>query len=474
MDVFGADYEQNKKKLVEEIGDQADLTIKYAYATSLDKQLTFFYFGEADMQRMESCLRYLNGLPAAYFKKRGSEEERAKPSISYAESVELDVKKAVKSLYLDRVVLLVEGVPFAYVLKLKKGMNRNVEQPTIEPVIRGPKVSFIEDVNANIALVRQYGDDENLIVAEHVVHYKNKQKTIRYIHHKEKTEPAVVEEVAERLKGIQHANIEDSGKVESFLNNSPLYSPFPQIQTTERVDRILGGLEEGRVAIFVDGSPFAFMVPTTFEQQLQAADDYYERWMISSLIRILRYIALFITLFVAPVYIALVSFHQGLIPDELSLTIMNTRMNVPFPAAGEVVVMTLFIELLREASIRLPSPLGQTIGLVGGVVVGQAVVEAHIVSSIMVIIIALTAISSFAVPMYNLSLSFRLLSFVAILFASMFGLFGVACFFIALTIHLASLNNYGVHYFSLKFSFKKHGIYDAILRLPTVLKDKKG
>ncbi|MDV2686475.1 spore germination protein [Alkalihalophilus lindianensis] len=472
--MFTVDYIKNKNDLVTAIGPQSDFVTKSLYISSLKRRASFYSFGEMDEQKLDRCLHYMNSLSFSFFENRDLKEEQSEPMICLAEATTSSVEEAVSFLFQGQCIMLLEGIPFAYAVHLKKEMQRHLEESTTERVIRGPHASFIEDVDQNIALIRQFADDQNLIAAKHLVVDAKKEKKIFYMFNKDKTDPIVIDEVKERLSQIKQANIEDSGKIESFLDPTPLYSPFIQVQSSDRVDRILAGFEEGRVAIFVDGSPFAFMVPTTFEQQMQAPDDYYQRWMISSIIRLLRYVALFITLFAAPIYIALVSFHQGLIPNELSVTIMNSRLNVPFPPVGEVILLTLFVDLLREASIRLPNQLGQTIGLVGGVVIGQAVVEANLVSSIMVIIIAVTAIASFAVPLYSLSMSFRFLSFIAIAFASIVGLFGVIVFFILITIHLASLRNFGVHYFSFTNSLKYHGYSDFLIRLPTLMKDKKG
>ncbi|WEG15295.1 spore germination protein [Alkalihalophilus pseudofirmus] len=472
--MFTVDYVQNKTDLLTGIGPQSDLVVKSAYVSSLKRRVTFYSFGEMDEHKFDRCLHYMNSLTLSFVEEREILEEQREPMICMAEATTKSVDESVSYLHKGLCIILIEGLSFAYAVRLKKELQRPLEESETERVIRGPRASLIEDVDQNIALIRQFADDQNLVAAKHVITDMKKEKKILYMFNKDKTNPSVVEEVKEKLSKIKQANIEDSGKIEGFLDGSPIYSPFLQVQSSDRVDRILAGFEEGRVAIFVDGSPFAFMVPTTFEQQMQAPDDYYQRWMIGSLIRLLRYIALFITLFAAPIYIALVSFHQGLIPNELSVTIMNSRMNVPFPAVGEVILMTLFVDLLREASIRLPNQLGQTIGLVGGVVIGQAVVEANLVSSIMVIIIAVTAIASFAVPLYSLSMSFRFLSFIAIAFASVLGLFGVIVFFILMSIHLASLRNFGVHYFSFAFSLKHHGLSDLLIRFPSIMKDKKG
>ncbi|MEH7077754.1 spore germination protein, partial [Bacillus velezensis] len=217
---------------------------------------------------------------------------------------------------------------------------------------------------------------------------KLKYATVMYID--DKADPSVVSDVVKRLSEVKMDDIQDSGTLEELIEDNK-YSPFPQIQNTERPDKVSSALFNGRVAILVDNSPFALVVPASLGILMQSPDDYYERWISASLIRVLRFTSIFITLFFSSIYIALVSFHQGLLPTSLAVTIAANRENVPFPPIIEAMVMEITIELLREAGLRLPSPLGQTIGLVGGVVIGQAAVEANIVSSIMVIVVSIVA-----------------------------------------------------------------------------------
>lgn len=230
-------------------------------------------------------------------------------------------------------------------------------------------------------------------------------------------DPKVVEEVRKRVRGIEIDHLPESGYVEQLIEDNYL-SPFPQVQSTERPDRVISGLMEGRVAILLDGTPFALIVPVTFSMMLQSPEDYYERWFPSSLIRLLRFIAAMITLFAPALYISFISFHPGLIPTKLAISISGTRQGVPFPSLIEALFMEVAIEILREAGLRLPKPIGPAIGIVGGLIIGEAAVQAGIVSPIMVIVVALTAISSFAIPHYSTGIALRILRFGAMFCAA--------------------------------------------------------
>lgn len=292
---------------------------------------------------------------------------------------------------------------------------------------------------------------------------KLKYATVMYID--DEADPSVVNDVLKRLSKVKMDDIQDSGTLEELIEDNK-YSPFPQIQNTERPDKVSSALFNGRVAILVDNSPFALVVPASLGILMQSPDDYYERWISASLIRALRFTSIFITLFFSSIYIALVSFHQGLLPTSLAVTIAANRENVPFPPIIEAMVMEMTIELLREAGLRLPSPLGQTIGLVGGVVIGQAAVEANLVSSIMVIVVSIVALASFTVPQYGMGLSFRVLRFISMFTAAAFGLYGMILFMLAIYTHLSRQRSFGSPYFSPNGFFSLKNANDSILRLP--------
>lgn len=373
-------------------------------------------------------------------------------------------KEAVISILRGKCAVFINGLDSVYILSTGKREKRSVNEPTSEKVVRGSKIAFIEDSDTNIAMIRQRTNHPKLKTKKVPIgENKLKYATVMYID--DKADPSVVSDVVKRLSEVKMDDIQDSGTLEELIEDNK-YSPFPQIQNTERPDKVSSALFNGRVAILVDNSPFALVVPASLGILMQSPDDYYERWISASLIRALRFTSIFITLFFSSIYIALVSFHQGLLPTSLAVTIAANRENVPFPPIIEAMVMEITIELLREAGLRLPSPLGQTIGLVGGVVIGQAAVEANIVSSIMVIVVSIVALASFTVPQYGMGLSFRVLRFISMFTAAAFGLYGMILFMLAIYTHLSRQRSFGSPYFSPNGFFSLKNANDSILRLP--------
>ncbi|AFJ63480.1 MULTISPECIES: spore germination protein [Bacillus] len=373
-------------------------------------------------------------------------------------------KEAVISILRGKCAVFINGLDSVYILSTGKREKRSVNEPTSEKVVRGPKVAFIEDSDTNVAMIRQRTNHPKLKTKKVPIgENKLKYATVMYID--DEADPSVVSDVVKRLSEVKMDDIQDSGTLEELIEDNK-YSPFPQIQNTERPDKVSSALFNGRVAILVDNSPFALVVPASLGILMQSPDDYYERWISASLIRALRFTSIFITLFFSSIYIALVSFHQGLLPTTLAVTIAANRENVPFPPIIEAMVMEITIELLREAGLRLPSPLGQTIGLVGGVVIGQAAVEANIVSSIMVIVVSIVALASFTVPQYGMGLSFRVLRFISMFTAAAFGLYGMILFMLTIYTHLSRQRSFGSPYFSPNGFFSLKNANDSILRLP--------
>jgi spore germination protein len=288
---------------------------------------------------------------------------------------------------------------------------------------------------------------------------------IAYVYIKGITDPDLIEEVEERLNEIDIDQILSSGHLEQLIQDNT-YSPLPQIQSTERPDKAVANLMEGRVAILVDNSPFALLTPSTFAQFFQSPEDYNERWFVASFIRILRWFASFLAVFTPAVYIAVVTYDSGLIPTRLALSIAASRAGVPFPSLIEALLMESTIELLRESGARLPSAIGQTIGIVGGIIIGDAAVKAGITSPIMVIIVAVTAIASFVIPSYSAAIGIRLIRFPLMILAGFLGLYGVMIGFIALNIHMVSLKSFGIGYMSPQAPVIFQDMKDLIIRVP--------
>jgi spore germination protein len=367
--------------------------------------------------------------------------------------------------------VLVDGLDQGLVIGTKGWEGRSVEEPITEALVRGPRDGFTENIRTNMVHIRRRIRDPNLRFESFKVGRRSKKDlSISYI--AGIAHPQIVEEVIRRVKSIDMDDVPETGYVEQWIEDNFL-SPFPQVLNTERPDKVSAGLTQGKVAIFLDGTPFVLIVPLIFGETLQSPEDYYERWHIGSLIRSLRYFCAFVALFLPSLYVALVSFHPGMIPSKLAFSIISTREGVPFPSLFEALFMELTMEILREAGVRLPKPIGQTVGIVGGLVIGEAAVSAGIVSPIMVIIVAVTAISTFVIPTYSFAISIRMLRFAFLLVAGVFGFYGIILMYIMINIHLSNLKSFGVPY-TVPFapSFYKDW-KDLVLRAPITFFNKR-
>jgi spore germination protein KA len=345
-------------------------------------------------------------------------------------------------------VLLIDKSDEAFVIETKGWEHRGVEKPTNEHVVRGPQECFIETFRANTASVRRYIKDPKLITEIFRVGRRSRTLVgIMYI--KDITNPKLVDEVRYRIQTVADATdyISETGALEEYLEDHPR-SLIPQMLSTERPDRLAAHIREGYVGIVMQNSPFSLAVPTTFSIFLHAAEDYYLRWPFGNFLRLIRAASIFIALLLPAIYIAVVNYHQEMIPTDLLLAMTAAREAVPFPAIVEILFMEFSFELIREAGIRIPGVIGPTIGIVGALILGQAAVAASIVSPILIIIIAITALGSFVVPNYNASFTVRLLRFVFTLLGSVLGFFGVAFGLIIMTLHTATLSSFGVPFLS--------------------------
>ncbi|SDC60316.1 spore germination protein [Terribacillus halophilus] len=375
-----------------------------------------------------------------------------------------DMKKIVRQLLSGSVLLFVDGLDEVVVLSVKKWLSRNLDEPITEALVRGPRMSFIENLRDNTAMLRRMTTDANLTFADFEIGKRtSRQLTVAYV--KDIANEELLNNVKERIENLDIDHAAESGYIEQLIEDDYM-SIFPQVQATERPDRVMGAILEGRIAILLDGTSYALLVPATFSMMLQSPEDYYERWIPMSLIRLLRYVAAFLSIFLPSFYIAFVSFHQGLIPTDLALAIAGTRVGVPFPTIIEALLMEVSIELLREAGLRLPRPVGQTVGLVGALIIGEAAVQAGLVSPIMVIVVAATAIASFVSPHYGAGIAQRALRFLAMFSAAFLGLYGISLFFLSLCVHAVKLRSFGVPYVTPGTLYSKDDWKDFFLRMP--------
>ncbi len=356
------------------------------------------------------------------------------------------IDDVLADLPFGKIALFMQGMGKALLLNLVLWEDRTVDEPETETVVRGPREGFIETLRVNTSLIRRKIRSPHLrIEFLRLGRVTHTDVAVAYIDGTANLE--ILGEVRRRLERIDIDGILETGYIEDFLEDNP-YSIFPQIFHTERPDVVAAGLLEGRIAILVDGTPFVLLIPAVFAQFLQSAEDYYERPHIAVWLRLVRYAAFLITLTAPSLYIALTTFHPEMLPTTLAMSVAAGREGVPFPAFVEALLMEVTFELLREAGLRLPKPFGQAVGIVGAVVIGEAAVRAGIVSPAMVIIVASTAIASFAVPAFSLAIAARLLRFPMMFLAASLGLFGVMTGLIAVTVHLASIRSFGVPYLS--------------------------
>ncbi|QZY55466.1 spore germination protein [Crassaminicella profunda] len=357
-----------------------------------------------------------------------------------------DINVAIDSILAGDTVLILDKWDKFLVISSKGWPMRGVAEPTTETVIRGARDGFTETLRVNTALVRRRIRDPKFKIKQMQLGKRSKTDVaILYI--EETVNKNILKMVKDRLDKIDIDAILESGYVEQLIEDE-WRSPFPQMQNTQRPDVVAAGLYEGRIGIIVDNTPFALLVPTTVVTLFQSSEDYNERFFISSALRILRFISIIVTLILPSLYIAVTSYHPGMLPTDLVLYVAGSRTNVPFPAFIEAFIMEASLELLREAGVRLPGPIGGTIGIVGGLVLGQAAVEAGIVSPLMVIIVAITALAANAVPSYSLAISLRLLRFMLMILSAVLGLYGIILGIIIILTHLCNLKSFGVPYLS--------------------------
>mgnify|MGYP000879469621 CR=1 FL=1 len=372
------------------------------------------------------------------------------------------LRDAVDDILTGDAALFVDGCASAFILPSKSVTIRLPTEPSAESVVRGPREAFCESLAVNITLVRRRIRTP-MLKFSYMQLGRQTQTKVAIAHIEGIAAPAIVEEVHQRLSEIEIDGIIDSGYIEELIQDAPL-SPFKTIGHTERPDIVAARLLEGRVAILVDGTPVALTMPFLFVESLQANEDYFKHFAIASVDRLIRYICLFLSTSTPAIYLALVAYHPILIPTQLALSISASRQGVPFPAVIEVFMMGLIFEIMREGGVRLPGPIGQALSIVGAIVLGDAAVQAQIVSAPMIIVVAITAISGFAVPkIYGVMVLLR--AFFS-LCAGLLGLYGYFVGVIAVTIHLMSLRSFGVPYMVNYTDFDPQNIKDTAMRVP--------
>lgn len=341
-------------------------------------------------------------------------------------------------------LLMVNGSAEALLISVVKYVKRSIEESQVEPNILGPKDAFNETLSDNIVLLRRRSKDANLKIRILSMGART-QTSIALAYVADLVKPGLVQEVERRLSHVRAEEIIYSATIVEYIIDHP-WSPFPQVHSTERPDSIISGIYEGRVAILVDSTPSALMVPCTYPTLLQASDDYTTQPVIASLVRFTRYLAAVLGVYLLPFYIAMISFHPGLLPVSLAISIAELRAKTPFPTIVEALFMEAMLEILQEAIIRLPTRLSGAASMIGGFIIGTTVVEAGLVNPLLVVVTAMTAIASYTMPSYSLSMTLRWLRLPSILAAAFLGLYGLLIAWMIMTVHVCSLRSFGESY----------------------------
>jgi len=375
-----------------------------------------------------------------------------------------DKAKVLNEILTGSTAIFLDNCQSVIIASTKGWEARGVEPPENQVVLRGPRDSFTENIRVNTALIRKRVTTAKLRLEERKIGTLS-ESVVAIMYIEGLAHEKIVQEVRDRLSKIKTDSLLGTGYIEEFIHDAP-YSIFPTLSYTERPDSAAGQLLEGKILILLDGTPFVLTVPVTFFMFFQSPDDYYLRSMVSSFLRLLRLVTFFISMTLPALYVAVTTFHIELLPTPLLISLASQREGIPFPAVVEALIMELTFEVLREAGVRMPRSIGQAVSIVGALVLGTAAVEAGIVSSAMVIIVSMTAISNFTAPYIDIANAARLLRFILLFLGATLGVFGILFGLTMLAIHLTSIRSFGIPYLSGIAPFNVTDQKDLFLRFP--------
>lgn len=351
-----------------------------------------------------------------------------------------------------------------YNLALPGWQLRPIDEPISEPVIRGPREGFTETLSVNTAMIRRWINNSELRVDQLTVGDKTKTK-VRLLYQNEVANPALIKEVKKRISVIRIDGILESGYLEQLITDNRL-TLFPLIQSTERSDKVAAAILEGRVAILVDKSPFALIAPTTVNELYQSPEDYYFGFYLGSFLRFIRLLGNNLAVALPGLYIALTSFNPELLPTSFAFSIAQSRRGIPYPIFIEVLFLEIIVEIFREAGLRLPKNINQTLGVVAGVGLAFAAVQTRLVSGATLAVVSVTAIASFSAPSFSVGIAWRIFKFILILGAAFLGIVGLILTGIFILAHAATLTSFGASYLAPWAPLRWYELHDSVFRIP--------
>lgn len=463
------DLQEQIKIIKQVLGDSDDIVIRQ-FKIGIGQVAAFVLYidGLTDKsfvaENILNPLTVSNPMAEEYLPKGQALKKLVMESIITAGEVKevTDFKDVFTGILAGEAALFITGVNKALLVSCSGFETRGVQEPATEAAVRGPREGFTENLRTNTSLIRRKIKNPNLRFEAMTIGRQTKtQVCLTYV--KGISNEKVIAEVRARLARVDTDAILETGYIEAYIEDAP-FSPFATTGYTERPDVVAGKMLEGRMAILVDGTPMVLTIPHLFIEGFQTNEDYYYRPHYVTLIRWFRFLAFFLTVFLPSIYIALTTFHQEMIPTPLLITMAAAKEGTPFPAIVEAVGMGITFELLREAGIRMPRPVGQAVSIVGALVIGDAAVSAGLVGAPMVIVTALTAITSFVVPTRaEVALLLRLS---LTIFAAVAGFYGVFVGSLLVIIHLVSLRSFGAPYLAPLAPLTWSDLKDVFVRVP--------
>ena len=382
-----------------------------------------------------------------------------------------DATEVVDKVMSGESVFICSGLPFAVSCMLSDIAQRAIEEPETEKNVRGAHEGFIEVLDTNLAIIRRKVKNNKLKV-KNITLGKQTNQTAAIVYIEGIANDTIVNGLEKKINEIKIDGPIAVGYIEQMITSHP-NSLFPQFLASERPDKATAALLEGRIVIMLEGTPAILIAPIGFISFFQALDDYSNLWVHGSFLRMLRIIALMLAVLLPSLYIAITSFHYYAVPLNLLVPIAESRAKVPFPPIIEILILEVTVELVREASIRLPTYIGTAISVVAGLIIGDAAVQAGLVSELLIIIVAITAIASYAIPSSDMAMAIRILRFAYIIASAIFGIIGiVVC--VALTLaHLITMESLGQPYLEPFVPFNSNALKDSIFRMPLKMMRKR-
>ncbi len=464
----------NIKKI---LGDSNDITVKEVFTwNNKVKIVAIGIDGLVDSEVIDNyVLRPLTvGRPFENIESEKEAYQLAREGFLYHFSQDevKDLNDAINKILQGVTVVVFDNVKKAIAFDAKNIPQRGIQEPENESVLNGAKDAFVESLRTNTALIRKKLKSQFLRLESFTVG-KESQTPVNIVYLNDVADKGILEELRRRIKNIDVNSLISTKTFETGISDNK-YSIFPQVQYTERVDKFCSNLTDGKIGILIDGLPVAYIVPGILAMFFQAPEDYSENYILASFVRILRYICFGLSMMLPGFYIAITTFHSEMIPTKLLISIIQSKEGVPFAIAFEIIGLLVAFELLIEASLRLPKSIGATISIIGGLIVGDAAVNAKLISPVVVVVIAITGIAGFVIPNQELSNATRISRLLFVIAGTLGGLFGIAFVIIVIIYYLSNLTSFGVPYLSPLAGNEGKGLLnDSVLRLPKDLEGKK-